>query len=183
MSSVPPPNRPDPWAVVDHHARAAAARAGEGEVLNDGQRLALYAAAAPDLIGARPIEAKRLGHTIARTGGRDAEWWMVPLPGSEQELAWNAAGLFALRRPARRTAVAAGVAMLGLLLAFGAFGRLAGPRAIFPAVLIAAGLFVVVRRATSDWTLLDGHGDDPVAQRAISRFVATYERGVGDGGR
>lgn len=37
--------RPDPWAVVEHHARAMASGSPEDE-LTSGQRLALYAAGA-----------------------------------------------------------------------------------------------------------------------------------------
>ena len=53
MSDLPArPPHPDPWAVVEHHARIAAARGTEA-VLSPGQRLALYATTAPEVIVAR----------------------------------------------------------------------------------------------------------------------------------
>ncbi len=176
MSDPAPPPRPDPWAVVEHHAARAAAAAGR-DGLTDTQRLALYAAAAPGVIGARRVDSATLGHTIRRAAGADAEWWAAAIPPAGQELAWTDAGLLALRRPSRSRGVALGVAVLGCLLAFGAFGRLAGPRAIIPAAVVGVALFAVVRRAASDWSLLDGEGDAPV-KGAIRGFVEAYEREV-----
>jgi len=178
--SNPPPSRPDPWAVVEHHAREAAARGTADGQLDDQQRLALYAAAAPDVIGARRIDAAALGHTVRRAGGSDAEWWAATLPGERRELAWSTSGILALRQPSRRVVVAFGIGLLGFLMAFGGFGRVAGPRALIPALVVGGGLFIAVRRAASDWSLLDGDGGDPAIRKAIRGFVRRYEEGVGE---
>jgi hypothetical protein len=177
----PVPSRPDPWSVVDHHAREAAARGTDAGQMNDRQRLALYVATAPDVIGARRIDAGVLGHTVRRAGGAGAEWWAVPLPGEQRELAWSSTGILALRQPSRGVVVAFAIGMLGFLMAFGGFGRVAGPRALIPALLVGGGLFVAVRRAASDWSLVDGDGDTAI-RGAIRGFVGRYEDGVGGEG-
>ena len=146
--------------------------------MSDRQRLALYVAAAPHVIGARQIDAATLGHTVRRAGGTNTEWWVAPLPGDKRELAWSSSGILALRQPSRGLVVAFSVGMLGFLMAFGGFGRVAGPRALIPALLIGGGLFFAVRRAASDWSLLDADGGDPAVREAIRGFVRRYEDGV-----
>jgi hypothetical protein len=177
MSETPSP-RPDPWSVVEHHARQAATHGADTGQMDDRQRLALYAATAPDLIGARRIDAATLGHTVRRAGGTDAEWWAAPLPGDQRELAWSSSGILALRQPSRGLVVAFSIGMLGFLMAFGGFGRVAGPRALIPAILIGGGIFFAVRRAASDWTLLDSDGGDAAVKAAMKGWVARDEEGV-----
>lgn len=175
--SGPLPSRPDPWSVVDHHARQAAAQGTGAGQMDDRQRLALYAATAPDVIGARRIPAAALGHTVRRAGGADAEWWVVALPGEARELAWSGSGLLAVRQPSRRLVVAFAIGLVGFLIAFGGFGRVAGPRALIPALVVGSGLFVAMRRVASDWSLVEGEGD-PAIREAVRGFVAAYEEGV-----
>lgn len=180
---TPPPGtgpggRPDPWAVVEHHARQAAQQGGP-DALSEGQRLALYVAAAPHLIGARRLDPAVLGHTIRRAGGDGAEWWAAPLPGEARDLAWSGTGVFAVQQPGRRRVMGFALGLLGFLLAFGAFGRLAGPRAAIPALIVGGALFLAGARMGSDWRLLDGGGANAGIRDAIARFVATYEEGVG----
>jgi len=177
VSETPSP-RPDPWSVVEHHARQAAAHGADTGQMDDRQRLALYAATAPEVIGARRIDAAALGHTVRRAGGAGAEWWAAPLPGDQRELAWSSNGILALRQPSRGLVVAFAIGMLGFLMAFGGFGRVAGPRALIPAILVGGGIFFAVRRAASDWTLLDGDGGEPAVREAIRAFVRRYEHGV-----
>jgi hypothetical protein len=171
------PSRPDPWSVVEHHARQAAAQGAAGGQLDDRQRLALYAAAAPDVIGARRIDPALLGHTVRRAGGAGVEWWAVPLPNDTRELAWSSDGILALRQPQRGVVVAFAIGLLGFLIAFGGFGRVAGPRALIPAILVGGGLFLAVRRAASDWSLVERDGDAAIRE-AIRGFVRRYEDGV-----
>ncbi len=87
--------------------------------------------------------------------------------------------MLALRQPSRRHVVALGVAMLGFLMAFGGFGRMAGPRALIPALVIGGGLFFAVRRMASDWSLIDSDGGDAAVREAIRGLVRRYEDGVG----
>lgn len=176
--SEPVPSRPDPWSVVDHHARQAALRGDAAGQMDDRQRLALYAAAAPDVIGARLVDPAALGHTVRRAGGAGAEWWAVQLPGETRELAWSNGGILAIRQPSRGLVVAFAIGMLGFLIAFGGFGRVAGPRALIPALVVGGGLFIAVRRAASDWSLLDSNGGDAAVREAIRGFVRRYEEGV-----
>lgn len=178
MTDPDPPARPvDPWAVVEHHAQRAAER-GEGE-MNTVQRLALYASTAPDVIGAVAARPGDLG-LARRLEGED--WWKLPLPAARGSvprwLAWSSSGRTLVERRAatgrRMFLVGTGSWVLSLF----AFARLMGPRALFPAVVVAIGAAVLTKLAWPAWSPIGAEpGDDRVA-RVVDELVDRYEAAV-----
>lgn len=173
-----PAHRVDPWAVVDHHARQSAELAPES--MSETARLALYAAAAPDVIGATAVRRGQLGL------GRPSDyrgWWMVQMPGppgsSPRALVWNAAGPALVERPAttgRRmllAAITAGVpGMVGLV-------DLLSGLAILPAALLAAIAAYITREWLPSYTPIGSWPGDERYQKALAELVDRYERMVG----
>lgn len=166
---------PDPWAVVEHHARVAAERGTEA-VLSPGQRLALYATTAPEVIGARRMERSEFG--MLGRFARSGEWWTAAIPGSRDRLAWNEQGdvVVSNRMDALiRQAVIGGFATL---LAFTVLGRIGGPRALIPALMVGAGVAMVAARLATRWTVLGDGNNHPLAERTLQQFLQRYEEGV-----
>ncbi len=166
---------PDPWAVVEHHARVAAARGTEA-VLSPGQRLALYATTAPELIGARRMERSEFG--MLGRFARNGEWWTAAIPGSGDRLAWNEQGDVVVSNRTHAVIRQAVIGGFATLLAFTVLGRIGGPRAIIPALMVGAGAAMIAARLAARWTLLgDGH-NHPLAERTLQQFLQRYEEGV-----
>lgn len=166
---------PDPWAVVEHHARVAAARGTEA-TLSPGQRLALYAATAPEVIGARRMERGELG--VLGRFARDGEWWTAAIPGSGDRLAWNERGEVVVSNRTDAAIRQAVIGGFGALLAFTAFARIAGPRALFPALVVGVGVAVLAARLAMRWTLLGDGQNHPLAEQTLQQFLQRYEEGV-----
>lgn len=174
---LPPVPRVDPWAVVEYHARHAAQRS-EGS-MSPTQRLALYAATAPDVIGATPVRPGELG--LWRQLGRE-EWWKVPLPAARgsapQWLAWSSSGQVLVERPdamgRRMFMVATGTSFVSM---FG-LGRLVGWRALPFALLLAAGAAFLSRIVWPAWSRLGSAPGDERHERAVAELVERYERDV-----
>jgi hypothetical protein len=166
---------PDPWAVVEHHAQAAAARGTEA-VLSPGQRLALYATTAPEVIGARRMERSEFGMLGRFT--RSGEWWTAAIPGSGDRLAWNEQGDVVVSNRTDAAIRQAVIGGFGALLAFTAFARIAGPRALFPALIVGVGVAVIAARVATRWTLLGDGRNHPLAERTLQQFLQRYEEGV-----
>jgi hypothetical protein len=169
QSSAP---RPDPWAVVEHHARAAAERA-PGDAMNSAQRLALYVSAAPELIHARRLAVGELG-----IGRKDVEWWVAPAPASNRILAWNDRGEALLSNPSGAALRRLVVGSAGVGISFLPFARLAGPRAIIPALLVGVAAAFLVGRIAPRWVLF-GDAPDPVTAAGVVEALAEeYEKEV-----
>ncbi|HPF61594.1 MAG TPA: hypothetical protein PLI93_05985 [Gemmatimonadales bacterium] len=172
----------DPWAVVEHHARRAAER-GDGS-MNPVQRLALYASTAPEVIGAVPARPGDLG-LARRLQGED--WWRVPLPAARGSvprwLAWSSSGRTLVERRAATGRRMFLVGAASWVTSMFAFARLLGPRALFPAVVVAIAAAAMTRIAWPAWSPIGSEpGDDRIA-RAVDDLVDRYEaavRGVSD---
>lgn len=176
---LPPVPRVDPWAVVEHHARRAAQRS-EGS-MSPTQRLALYAATAPEVIGAVPVRPGELG--LVRQFGRE-EWWKAPLPAARgsapQWLAWSSSGQVLVERHdamgRRMFTVATGTSFVSM---FG-LGRVMGWRALPVALLLAAAAAFITRVAWPAWSPLGSAPGDERHQKAVAEMVERYERDVQD---
>jgi hypothetical protein len=169
-----PARRVDPWAVVEHHARLAAER-GEGS-MDAIQRLALYAATAPGVIGAVPVRAGDLG--LARRLQGD-EWWKVPLPAARgsvpQWLAWSSTGKTLVERRATTGRRMFLIGASSWVVSMFTFAKVMGPRALIPAVVVAVGAAMLGRLAWPAWSPIGSEpGDDRVAE-ALDDLVARYE--------
>ncbi len=171
MTQSPAP-RPDPWAVVEHHARAAAERA-PGDSMNSAQRLTLYVSAAPDVIGARRLASGELG-----IGGKGVTWWVAPIPASDRLVAWNDRGDAMVSNPTVATLRRVWIGSLGVGISFLPFARIAGPRAIIPALIVGVAAAFVIGRIAPRWVLFgDGH-NHPLAERTLEQFLQRYEEDV-----
>lgn len=166
---------PDPWAVVEHHARVAAERGTEA-VLSPGQRLALYATTAPEVIGARRMERSEFG--VLGRFARSGEWWTAAIPGSRDRLAWNEQGDVVVSNRMDATIRQAVIGGFATLLAFTVLGRIGGPRALLPALMVGAGVAMVAARLATRWTMLGDGNNHPVAERTLQQFLQRYEEGV-----
>lgn len=178
MSDRPPaPRRPDPWAVVEHHAQQAAARA-EG-TMTSAQRLALYASAAPEVIGAMRAQRGEFGLTRR---GNDSEWWKVAIagqtPGTPVFLAWNAAGEVIVQRRTSTTLRMVIAYLIAWATGMVGFARLLGPRALFPAIVVGIGVAALTRQLFPVWTPLGTLPGDDRHARALEGLVARYEADV-----
>lgn len=164
---------PDPWAVVEHHARAAASRAVD---LTAGQRLAMYAAAAPELIGARRATRSEFGPLGGGLPG--ADWWTAAMPDSNDRLAWNERGDVVVSSRLHAVIRQLVVGAFGTLLAVPLFARVAGPRAIIPALIVGLGAAFAASRLAPRWTVLGDGLDHARARRTMEEFLQAYERDV-----
>lgn len=158
--------KPDPWSVVEFHARAAARNESDGQMTAE-QRLALYAAAAPEVIGAIRLSAMD-----------GAEWWSAPVTGTVTTLVWNNRGEYFLASPSsalvRQWVVGVGAGLL-VFVTLSPATRLWG---MIPAVLLGIGTTIVAQRQWPAWTRFGNVLDPAGAQRALTEFVARYERDV-----
>jgi hypothetical protein len=166
---------PDPWAVVEHHARVAAERGTEA-VLSPGQRLALYATTAPEVIGARRMERSEFG--VLGRFARSGEWWTAAIPGSRDRLAWNEQGDVVVSNRMDALILQAVIGGFATLLAFTVLGRIGGPRALIPALMVGAGVAMVAARLATRWTMLGDGNNHPLAERTLQQFLQRYEEGV-----
>ncbi|MES2305015.1 MAG: hypothetical protein V4558_05885 [Gemmatimonadota bacterium] len=158
--------RPDPWAVVDFHAQAAA-RGSADERMTTEQRLVLYTSAAPEVIG-----ATRLPSSDAH------EWRSAPVPGSPYTLTWNNAGEIFL---ASESSARVRKWVIGGFLGAIVFTTLAPEvrfLGIVPAVLLGAAASLVVQRYWPAWARYGNVQDSAGAHRAMEAFVARYEQDV-----
>jgi hypothetical protein len=177
MTDTPSPaRRPDPWAVVEHHAQRAAQLA-EGS-MTTAQRLALYASAAPGVIGAVRAQPGEFGLTRK---GNDDDWWKVPVPGRTPGtpvfLAWNSAGEVIVQRrgaTSARMIMAGSVSwVLGMII----FGRL-GPRALLPALVVGVGAAILTRQLLPAWSPLGSLPDDQKYVALLEGLAERYEADV-----
>ncbi|MES2125434.1 MAG: hypothetical protein V4503_12180 [Gemmatimonadota bacterium] len=158
--------KPDPWAVVDFHTQAAARGTAE-ERMTTEQRLFLYAAAAPEVIGAK---------RIASSGAH--EWWSAPVPGSPFTLTWNNAGEFFLASVSSarvRSWVVGGFVAACVFTTLAPEVEFVG---IIPAVLLGIATTHVVQRYWPSWARYGNVHDAAGAHRAMEALVARYERDV-----
>ena len=152
---------PDPWSVVEHHARAAAVR-GDG-ALTAGQRLAMYVTAAPAVVGARS------------QGGR----WVIDPRNGGPLLAIDESGeaWVQVRSDARRVVAFAIAFVVSTML----FSRVAGPRGLIAGLVVAAGAYALSGTLMSRWRRVGTRAGDHAYEAAVADLVATYERPVGGG--
>lgn len=172
-----PTPRPDPWAVVEHHAQQSAdRRAGS---MSSAQRLTLYASSAPEVIGAVRVQPGEFGLTRA---GRDDQWWKVSVPGRTPGtplwMAWNSAGKAILQRPATTLARAIMGGGLTFMLGMITFTRMLGPRALLPAVVLAVGIAVLTKQLFPAWSSLGTKPDDDKYVAMLEELVDKYEGSV-----
>lgn len=158
--------KPDPWSVVEFHARAAARGDGDERMTNQ-QRLMLYAAAAPEVIGARRLNA------LDR-----AEWWSAPVPGTLNTLIWSNQGELFLASPAsaviRQWVIGGGVGML----VFSVLAPEIRMWGIIPGILLGLAATLMIQRQWPAWARFGNVMHPAGAQRAMDDFVAKYERDV-----
>lgn len=158
--------KPDPWSVVEFHARAAA-KVDADERMTSQQRLALYAAAAPEVIGA-----------IRLNTPDTAEWWSAPVTGTLNTLVWSNQGELFLASPAsavvRQWVVGAGTGLL-VFVTLAPELRIWG---MIPAVLLGLATTMMVQRKWPAWARFGDVVNPNGAQKALEEFVARYERDV-----
>ncbi|MEO5799303.1 MAG: hypothetical protein ABIZ70_13505 [Gemmatimonadales bacterium] len=158
--------KPDPWAVVDFHAQAAA-RGTADERMTSEQRLVLYAAAAPEVIGATRI-----------TSSDAHEWWSAPVAGSPNTLIWNNAGEIFLGSASSARVRRWVVGVFVGALVFAPLGPEVELLGLIPAVLLGVGASLVVQRYWPAWARYGNVHDGAGAHQAMEAFVARYERDV-----
>jgi hypothetical protein len=167
--SGPGATPPDPWAVVEYHARNAA-QAGSAS-LTRAERLAMYIAAAPDVVGARPMTAREGGFFQPQ----DLRW-VVASTGDLAELAIDASGGIWVRTPSQMRQVLAAVA--AFVIATALFARLAGPRAVVAGGIVAVGVYAVSGALFSRWRRTGTRPGDARYDAQVAEMVARYERPV-----
>lgn len=161
--------RPDPWAVVEHHA-GAAARQGDA-ALTTGQRLAMYVSAAPQVVGARPMSRAEKG-----LGGAGQNRWVVPAPDGGAPIAFDESGnaWVAVSSTTQRLLSAAA----GFVVATALFARIAGPRAVIAGLIVAAGAYLLSAAVIPRWRPIGLRAGDDRYERALENLVDRYERSV-----
>ena len=109
---------------------------------------------------------------------RSGEWWTAPIPGSGDRLAWNAEGVVVVSNRIHAMIRQAVIGGFATVLAFAVLGRIGGPRAILPALVVGAGAAMIAARLATRWTLLgDGH-NHPLAEQTLQQFLQRYEEAV-----
>lgn len=168
----PPDKLPDPWAVVEHHARAAAQ--GGDAALAPGQRLAMYASVAPQVIGARAMLPREAGPG----GSRDARW-VVNSPGGGPLLAFDASGkTWVASTPQAQRLLSAAA---GFVIATALLTPVAGPRAIVPGLIMAAGVYALSGVFLPRWREVGLRAGDDKYEQIFAELAARYERAIPPG--
>lgn len=167
MTAPPPDERPDPWAVVEHHARAAAQ--GGDAALTPGQRLAMYASVAPQVIGARAMHAREAG-----LGGSRDQRWVVNPPGGGPLLAFDASGNTWVASASQMQRLLSAAA--GFVIATALFRQVAGPRAVIAGLIVAAGVYALSAVFLPRWRELGLRAGDDRYERIFAELAARYER-------
>lgn len=165
----PGESRPDPWAVVEHHA-GVAARQGDAS-FSAGQRLAMYVSAAPQVVGARMMSRAEMGP------GRAAPTrWIVPSPDGGAPIAFDESGTVwvAVSATAQRLVTAAA----GFVVATALFSRIAGPRAVIAGLIVALGAYVLSAAFVPRWRRIGLREGDDRYERVVATLVERYERAV-----
>lgn len=172
MTAPPPGELPDPWAVVEYHARAAAQ--GGDAALTPGQRLAMYASVAPQVIGARVMTPREAGFG----GSRDVRWVVHP-PGGGPLLAFDASGTMWVRSTSQVQQVLSAAAVF--VIATALFTRVAGPRAVIAGLIVAAGAYALSGAFFPRWRAVGLRAGDDRFERVVVELATRYERAIPPG--
>jgi hypothetical protein len=161
--------RPDPWAVVEHHA-GAAPRGGDAD-LTTGQRLAMYVSVAPQVVGARQMSRAEQG---LRGAGKAR--WVVHAPDGGAPIAFDESGNISVAVSSSAQRVVAAAA--GFVVATALFARIAGPRAIIAGLIVAVGAYAVSAAILPRWRPIGVRAGDERYELMLADLVARYERAV-----